>query len=162
MSISTEYDWGIAAGSLSCFAALCIALLFNTEHRRSIKPSTLLSIYFGITVFLDGAKARSYLLRSGLDGIGAIQVAVAVVKFILLVLEERPKKLGLQNKNLRDFFGKEALSGFWSRSLFLWLNDVFLIGFRRIITLQDLGNLGPEFSTADLSNKFGVIWNKGK
>lgn len=161
MSVSTEHDWGIAAGTLSCFAALCIGLLFNTEHRRSIQPSTLLSIYFGVTVFLDGAKARSYLLRNGLDTIGAVQVVITVAKFVLLILEEVPKTPDLRDKNLRDFLGREALSGFWTRTVLLWLNEVFLIGFRRTITMDDLGNLAPEYSTESLTTKFQAMWSKG-
>lgn len=122
----------------------------------------MLSVYFGITVFLDGAKARSYLLRSGIEVIGALHVVVSVAKFALLVLEERPKTPHIKDESLRKSLGQEALSGFWSRSLFLWLNRLFVTGFRRNITVDDLGNLGPGFSTEALSNKFHVLWGNSR
>lgn len=162
VKLDAEYDWAIAASAISCFAALCIALMLSTGHRRSIQPSTLLSIYFFITVFLDGIKARSYLLREGLDAVGAVQVVITVAKFVLLILEEVPKTSTLRNTQLRKFLGKEALSGFWSRVLFLWLNEIFIIGFRNILTVDDLGNLGPEFNTEQLVESFNLIWATGK
>lgn len=160
--LHTEYGWAITASAISCLAALCLALMLSTGHRRSIQPSTLLSIYFFLTVFLDGIKARSYLLREGLDTVGATQVAITVVKFALLILEEIPKTSSLRNTRLRTFLGKEALSGFWSRVLFLWLNEIFIVGFRNILTVNDLGNLGPEFGTEKLVESFNVIWATGK
>lgn len=132
--------------------------MLNAEHRRSIQPSTLLSIYFGITVFLDGIKARSYLLRAGLDNVGAAQVVVTVAKFALLLLEEVPKDTKLTPKGIRDFLGKEAVSGFWTRSLFLWLNEIFIIGYRQTLAIDDLGNLEPHFSTEYLAIKFNEAW----
>lgn len=162
VAVSADQDWAIAASAMSLFAALCIAMMLNTEHRRSIQPSTLLSIYFGITVFLDGIGARSYLLRAGLDAVGATQVVVTVAKFALLILEEVPKDTKLTPKGIRDFLGKEAVSGFWTRSLFLWLNEIFLVGFRQTLTINDLGNLEPQFSTEQLAIRFNEAWEKSK
>lgn len=147
---------------MSCVAALCIGLMLSIAHVRSIRPSALLSVYFFFAVFLDGIRARSYLLREGLDAIGAIQVVVTVAKFVLLILEEIPKTASLKDVNLFKFFGKEAFSGFWSRSLILWINETFILGFNNILTLNDLGNLGPEFSTERLVRTFEGIWQSGK
>ena len=135
--------------------------MLNTEHRRSITPSSLLSIYFFITVFLDGIKARSYLLREGLDTVGAIQVVVTVIKFMLLILQEVPKTSAIRNARIRDFVGRESLIGFWTRFLFLWLNELFVVGFRGILTVNNLGNLDAEFSTEHLVTKFNRIWAAG-
>lgn len=135
-------------------------MMLNTEHLRSVQPSTLLSINFGITVFLDGIKARSYLLRVGLDNVGAAQIVVVAAKFALLLLEEVPKTPILAN--FGKFVGKEALSGFWSRSLFLWLNEIFVVGFRQNLTVEELGNLEPQFSTELLASQFKEAWDNSK
>ena len=162
VKVSYEQDWAIGASAVSCFAALCLALMLSVAHRHSIHPSTLLSVYFFLTVFLDGIRARSYLLREGLDAIGAIQIVVAIAKFSLLILEEIPKTTALIDVDLLKFFGREAFSGFWARSLLFWLNETFVIGFRNILTMDDLGNLGPEFSTQRLVEAFNNIWERGK
>lgn len=159
---SPEEGWGISASAVSCFAALSLGLMLATAHRRSIRPSALLGIYFFISTFLDGIRARSYLLREGLDNIGAVQVVVTLAKALLLILEEVPKTASLKNLDLSKFFGKEAFAGFWSRSLMLWLNETFIFGFRNLLTMEDLGNMGPEFSTERLVEAFDRIWTNGK
>lgn len=150
--------WAIASSSVSCLAALCIGLMINSEHRRAIQPSTVLSIYFAISVAVDIAKARSYFLRVGLDAVGALQIVVTIAKASLLLLEEMPKTSLLKDTALRDYLGKEALSGFWNRSLGIWMYETFSSGFRNILSIDDLGNLSPEFFTSTLSERFESAW----
>ncbi|KAM4067250.1 ABC transporter [Hirsutella rhossiliensis] len=56
--------------------------------------------------------------------------------------------------------GRESTSGFWGRSLFLWLNSTLLIGFRSIISVGDLQDLGPALSSTRLFAKFEPFWAK--
>lgn len=156
-------EWAIAASALSCFGAFCIALMLSSEHRHSIQPSTFLSIYFFFSVITDGIRAGAYISRNvQLEAIGGLQVAVTVLSFALLILEEIPKTSSVKSSRQSRSPGKEAVSGFWSRTLFIWLNDVFLLGFRAIIKVEDLSNLGPEFSTESLVQGFDRIWAKGE
>lgn len=158
-----KLEWAIAASASSCFGAFCVALMLSSEHRHSIQPSTFLSVYFFFSVITDGIRAGTYISRNvQLEVIGGLQVAVTVLSFALLILEEIPKTSSVKSSHHARSPGKEAVSGFWSRTLFIWLNDVFLLGFRASIKVKDLSNLGPEFSTERLVEGFDRIWAKSE
>lgn len=150
----------LAASLLGCIAAICIIAIVNFEHRRSLQSSALLSLYLGLTILLDIVKVRSYLLRSGLQVVGGITVAIATIKFVVLVLEEIPKRKYIKDTALRTSMSKEGASGFWNRSLFLWLNSTLLLGFRRVLQVDHLGHLGVDFASENLSAKFEPNWRK--
>ncbi len=166
-SIPTEgyrSDIAIAAATLSCVAALFIAVVIFVEYRRSLQTTAIISLYLGVTIVVDMFKSRTYFSRPnlpGLDSIGVICVVGAVVKAVLLVLEEVPKQSKLGSKRLRLLFGRESTSGFWNRSLFIWLNSTLFFGFRNIISVDDLDNLGPDFDEEKLLAEFRKVWDKG-
>lgn len=127
------------------------------DHRYAIQSSAFISIYFGITMLLDVAKARSFFLRGGsrLGSIGSIYVAIAVTKLILVGLAEIPKRY---QSTTRKKLGKETTSGFWNRTLFIWLNSTFFFGFGNRLLVDDLPNLAPGFYSEHLSAKFRRYW----
>jgi hypothetical protein len=106
------------------------------------------------------AQARSHILRDEPAAFGALQIVLAVLKVCLVSLEEVPK-----HGSFRDTVGSsekspETLAGFWNRSLFVWLNKTFFIGFRNIISVDSLPPL--DFSTDELSTWFQNDWRQGK
>ena len=46
------------------------------------------------------------------------------------------------------------------RSLFLWLNKILFLGFRRIVSIDDLPDLSCEFSSKTLWKEFAPVWAK--
>ncbi|POR35875.1 ABC transporter, transmembrane domain, type 1 [Tolypocladium paradoxum] len=162
-SLSPIYrtNLSLAAASLSCLNAICIATLLQAEHRRSFRPSTLLSVYLTITILFDTAKARSLFNRPGLQANASLTVAVVILKFVILLLEEVSKRSLLHDKFQPSALGSEVTSGFWNRSLFLWLNSTLYIGFRRILRVEDLEPIGPRLGSRRLLNDFTSTWTKG-
>ncbi|KAK2601519.1 hypothetical protein QQS21_004904 [Conoideocrella luteorostrata] len=152
----------LAATSLSCVGAMCIVAVINLEHRHSLRSSSLISLYLGLTLLFDIVKSRSYLLRPGLRVHGGLSAATAVIKLVLVLLEEIPKKEHIRNPKLKESLSKESASGFWNRSLFIWLNSTFLLGFRNILKVDHLGSLGSEFSSEQLTTRFEPIWQRRK
>ncbi|KJZ71929.1 hypothetical protein HIM_08685 [Hirsutella minnesotensis 3608] len=150
----------LAAALLSCVGAVCIAAVLVAEHRHSTRPSTLLSVFLSISTLHDVAISRSFFRRPGLYTLGCVNVASALFKAAIVVLEEVPKTSLLRRSDETHALGKESTSGFWSRSLFLWLNSTLLLGFRNIINTGDLQELGPDFSSRRLYLKFEPIWSK--
>ncbi|KAI1878317.1 uncharacterized protein JN550_000499 [Neoarthrinium moseri] len=106
------------------------------------------------------ARARSYINRGGLDSFGALQVVIAVLKLALVSLEEVPKQSLFQPGYGRSSIGPETRGGFWNRSLFVWVNSTLLIGFRNAISVDELPEIGLEFSTERLSNRFQRRWEE--
>lgn len=108
------------------------------------------------------ARARSYISRGGLDAFGGLQVTVATLKLALVALEEVSKKSLFQNEPGRRSIGPETSGGFWNRLLFVWVNETLLIGFRNVISVEKLPEIGLEFSPERLSTKFQNKWKAGQ
>ncbi|TEA15049.1 ABC transporter atnG [Colletotrichum sidae] len=149
-----------AESILGLVEAVAIASLSYFEHRRSIRPSALLSAYLVLTVVLDVAQARTYWLRGGLTSVAGVFTASLVVKLIILTLEETPKRPLLQNREKE--LAVESTTGVVSRSLFWWLNSLFIQGFRLLIGLDDLGAIDPKFDSARLLRMLDRSWAKSK
>lgn len=132
--------------------------MLNAEHRRALRSSALVSLYVVLTIILDCVKIRSYFFRHSLNVIAGLLCATVAAKCALLVLGEKSKRAQLMDRQLQESMGREALSGFWNRSLFIWLNPALFTGFRRIINFDDLDGLGREFASERLSAKFQNHW----
>ncbi len=79
-------------------------------------------------------------------------VIKAFIKGVLIFFLEASKRNYLANTEIQESIGDELIGGFWSRSLSMWFNGTMLLGFRSIITVEDLDSLGTEFSSERLSN----------
>lgn len=160
----SKYSSGLAviASALSCATVCCIISFLHVEHCHSLRSSSLLSIYLTLNVIFDATKARSYFSRgSDLDIIGSLVVAAAALKAVIALLEELPKRDHIRALE-QPPHNLETTSGFWSRALFIWVNKIFLAGYRNILDIKDLEPLGPEFSAARLGNIFDPVWTKSK
>lgn len=136
--------------------------MLSYEHRHGLRPSALLSAYFALTLILDVIRTRSYFLRSGHDAIGAVQSLVSLCKAILLVMEEIPKSSGVIEESIRHTYGPESFSGLWSEGLCLWVNRVLSTGYKKVLSVDDFANIGPEFDTKKLLNNFENSWKKSE
>lgn len=151
----------MSAAALSCFGALCIIGIIFAEHFYSLRPSTVLSIFLSLMTLFDIAKTRSYFMRDGLETIAGLHIVIVVLEFALLMSQELSKrKLVHKEKYPADSYGHEVFSGFWNRSLFVWLNSTLLLGFRRIISVEDLHDMGPQLDPVRLHERLQERWQK--
>ncbi|KAJ6789938.1 hypothetical protein PWT90_07566 [Aphanocladium album] len=155
-----QHDLAVASAAIACVGSVCIFFLLYAEHIYSYRPSTLLSVYLTIMVLFDIAKTRSYFLRGDLNALAGLSVAVVCTEFVLLLLQEVSKRGLVTTRNSQPRLGGEALSGFWGRALFLWINSTLQLGFRSILRIEDLKDLGPEFSSERLYAAFEPHWQK--
>lgn len=128
-------------------AAITVGLIICMEHRHAMRGSAFIAVYLLVAIVFDIVKSRSFFSRPGLNPFGALAASSAVVRASLLVLQEIPKTRLFVDANLRQYYGGEATSGYWSRSLFLFLNPLFISGFRNVLKLQHLKGIGPEFAS---------------
>ena len=150
-----------AAAVLSFGASISIAIVLYVEHMYSLKTSTFLSVYLALAALFDTVRARSYFIRPDLGAVGGIAVALVILKLILVALEEVSKARLIKPEHLRKPLGKEFVSGFWNRSLFIWLNSTLIMGFKKDITINELPDPGPEFDSEHLYERFEPRWDKG-
>ena len=152
----TKTRVSIPATVLSLFAAVTIVPLSYCEQNRSVRPSTLLSSYLSLSIILDLPQARTfYLIPSQLDLAVTFSVSLAV-KVGLLLLEAWSKRALLEEQYRT--LATEATSGILSRSLFLWMNGLFLQGFSKVISPDDLGPVDGELASAALHGQLHNEW----
>ncbi|KAH0593670.1 hypothetical protein MHUMG1_08420 [Metarhizium humberi] len=128
------------------------------EHVRSVRPSTILCLYFGISCLLDMACARTVFFIPGYHIVAPIHLASYFVKLVLLALEttEKRRLLMLQWRNTSP----EATASFYSRVLFVWLNNLFLKGYKTLLTVDTLTPLDQDILDASRPTKLEERWEK--
>jgi ATP-binding cassette subfamily C (CFTR/MRP) protein 1 len=129
----------IAASTLNLLDAVALCMLSFQEHRKSLRPSTLISLYLLFSIACDAVQCRTLWLlpsENGLRSIAAVLSAGIAVKVGMLLLEAKQK---------REFLippwrasSPEALSGVIGRSFFWWLNALMAKGFNNSLSLEML------------------------
>lgn len=160
-SSSLEYldlKLGRIAAVFSLLSAVCIAIISISGHFYFLSSSTFLGLFLTMTLPADIVTTLTYHNRPGLLQIAHLQIAVPVLKFVLLSLEEISKRSLIKAQNVRDSLGSEGLAGFWNKSLLIWLNPLLLFGFRHNITDGSLPTLASQFASDILYHEFECKW----
>lgn len=161
----SKFENGVstAAAVLSLVDVVFICLLSYTEHSKSIRPSTLLSIYLVLSLVFDIARARTlWLLQSKLNFIAAVFTASVAVKLFMLILEAREKRKWLKVDGTAREIGEEELSGIFGQGFFWWLNKLILLGSKKVLQIEDLYPLDRTLESDYLKNRFEQAWEKCK
>lgn len=137
-----------------------LAIVSYLEHLRSLRPSSLLCIYLGLSILLDLARTRTLFYIEHIRIIAPLSLAGFFIKLLLFLLEVSEKRR-LIRPEWQDG-SPEATSGVINRALFLWLNRLFLRGFRTTITLNTLAPLDLDLLSASNPSKLIRAWEKSK
>ena len=116
--------------------ALCLLVLSVVEHHRSVRPSLIIEFYLSASILLDAARVRTLWLRDDNASIAAVTTLLLAIKVLLLLIEAIPKDKILRPESKPG--SPEATSGLFGKSFFLWLNPLFLVGFSRSLSVDDL------------------------
>ncbi|KAJ6785359.1 hypothetical protein PWT90_03234 [Aphanocladium album] len=150
----------LAAAVMSLVTSICILVILYVAHTYCLQPSTFLSVFLTITALFDITMTRSYFRRDDMDMIGALQISVAVLKFILVAFEEVSKRSLYRTEQLRSSIAIETTAGFWNRSIFGWLNSFMIFGYQNDLTIDNLPNLDEAFDSMKLYDQFIPKWNR--
>jgi hypothetical protein len=148
----------VASTAFQLFAAISLGLLSHWEHRNTVRPSLLISTYLSLSCILDAARARTQALIPGQTTVSSVLMGTIAVKGLVLITEARDKTDIL----LADFSSSssELRSNIFSRALFLWLNPLLLMGFRDVISSQDLPAIHGKLSSEKLVARVQSNWKK--
>lgn len=151
-------DASIPVSILNLVISVQLVALSYFEHSRSVKPSTLLVGYLLFSWILDVAQLRTLYLLGQLSGIAALFSASWGLRLVMLVVESHEKVpcLRLEHQNLSP----ETTSGIVNRSFLWWLNKIFRIGSRGIISEDDLFELEPNLAAENVGGKIKDAWEK--
>ncbi|KAF4630786.1 hypothetical protein G7Y89_g7350 [Cudoniella acicularis] len=122
--------------SLSIIGTIVFGALSFAEHRRAIRPSSLISLYLFFSLLFDAARTRTIWLRATETPLSVLTTLATVTKFFILILETVEKRGLLRpgHQNPPPY----ATAGFFNRILFCWLNPLFRKGFSRTLSVNDL------------------------
>ena len=74
----------------------------------------------------------------------------------MLILEAQAKSFVESAQRIKT--SPETTGGIFTRSLFLWLNPLFLKGRKTNLEIGDLSRLEPEFASEDLNGRMKQAW----
>ncbi|KAM7195580.1 P-loop containing nucleoside triphosphate hydrolase protein [Naviculisporaceae sp. PSN 640] len=157
----------LPASAVIFISIVGLAGLSHLEHSRSPRPAPLVQSYLSLTLLLDAARLRTRwrLTRASqiedLTIIAVVQSASFAVKCCVLIVESLPKEA-----HLIPFDGvtysPEEKAGFFSRSLLLWLNGLFVKGYRSKFTVDDLYPIDGGLRSEELTEKIEAAWLRTK
>ncbi|KAG5996170.1 hypothetical protein E4U52_007183 [Claviceps spartinae] len=130
------------------------------EHVRSVRPSTILCLYLGLSSLLDLASSRTSFFIPGYDVVAPIHLSSYFVKLVILGTEviEKRKLLMWHCKNVSP----EAVASFYNRVFFVWLNSLLLKGYRTSLTVDTLTPLDQDILGASRPDSLLDRWERAK
>ena len=106
--------------------SLAFMVLSRSEHFYCLRPSTLLSLYLLISLVFDFIRIRTLLNMGYYSLIVSLLAADMAIKLCLLFLEGKNKRAFFSNADSER--PRQETSGIFNRSVFWWLNSLFLTG----------------------------------
>ncbi|KAI8623501.1 ABC transporter [Xylariaceae sp. FL1651] len=152
VQLSNENYLTTAARAVSFASSVLVLPLTILEDRRSQRPSFLLIAFLFITVLFDIVQVRTRWLiynNFGQIVLARLYTAEVAVKFTLLILESQKKKTTLGRS-------PEETAGPLSLATYMWLNSLFLKGYRNVLSLADLPSLEKRILSENLHEKLSI------
>lgn len=164
---STKSDASLAADILTSVAVLTACILSLLTQKRSLRPSTILTLYLSTLVLFGIARTRTLWLLS--DNVGTRRAAVSTLICLAcavaaLVFESIGKwdstrdQLFQASPDRKGIPTPEQFAGFWSRASFTWLVATLRRGYTKVISLDDLPALDSKLASERLLREFDRTW----
>ncbi|SPO04398.1 related to ABC multidrug transporter [Cephalotrichum gorgonifer] len=145
-------------GDILQLVSFAAATVFSyMHHYRSIRPSTLLSLYLPTLILLDVARLRTLWLIPTAQQESIVFTLVLGGTLFSFILESSGKERILVTKEGAPKT-PEAYSGFWRLMSYSWLKGTFLDGYLRIMTVMDLPEVDSDLSRAAVHEELAITW----
>lgn len=146
--------------AIAVVIVFCLFLyLSHLEHTRSLRPSSILCLFFGLTLPFDLARLRT-LHHIPNNGLITVLFGISVVsKVVMLVLESKEKRHLLQKPFEES--AVETTGGIINRLLFWWINDLLWKGSKTTLTVESLPVLADDIREASDPQQLEERWEKG-
>ncbi|KEQ97882.1 hypothetical protein AUEXF2481DRAFT_63168 [Aureobasidium subglaciale EXF-2481] len=148
----------LPAVCLGLVVSLAVADLSSRSHVRSLRPSSLLSVYLLFSCLFDAAQVRT-LFTSYADRVIPSLLSVSIaLRLMLLTIECRNKRPWLYSQYRT--LPPEATAGVVSRSILWWLNPLFLNGMRTLFSQNQLYAIDPDLESRKIGHELERIFEK--
>lgn len=119
------------------------------EHRRSPRPSSLLTLYLLAVAPLNAARARTLWYMPSSDGVVISFTVTVVLMVIALGLELTPKDALIREEGVGNLSPEER-RGIVERSLLTWTAPLFVYGYRNTFKSATMPPVDPRLTTCRL------------
>ncbi|KFY76365.1 hypothetical protein V499_03976 [Pseudogymnoascus sp. VKM F-103] len=147
-------SFSIAGIALAFTASLLMIAVSFLEHARSHRTSALLNIYLLFTLLFDIVQARTLwlVINSRSQAIFTYLFTASIaIKLIVLVLETHSKARWIIWDEKEH--SPEETSGIYTLSVYYWLKQLFLRGYKSILRFDDLYGLDSAMSAETTASK---------
>ncbi|KAI8265875.1 ABC transporter [Colletotrichum sp. SAR11_239] len=148
----------VASGSLAIASSILFIFVSRLEHRRARAPSAVLQTFLLVTIMIDAARLPrewTYAYNGGLAVANLLTVQL-VIKAFLLAAESASKPAFITIPATKAT--REELSGIFGRSLSLWLNPLFKLGWKKDLVTEDLEPVDEALSGERLLERLSTAW----
>lgn len=145
----------VAASVLTVVSGILMIAVSVVDHSRSPRPSVLLNGYLFLTLLLDATQTRTLYLSAdnGHERTYASLFSASTALKAGSLLLEAHQKTGWVTWNRKEHSPEET-SSIFSLGVFFWVNKIFISGYRKVLTIEDLFPLDSAFNAELLHDKF--------
>ncbi|CRG84683.1 hypothetical protein PISL3812_01936 [Talaromyces islandicus] len=145
----------LAAAVVALIAYGGLQLLSHLEHLYSIQPSLLLNLFLSLSLLFDIARVRTLWLAH-YTAIATVYTISISLKLVWFYLESRTKQAHFINRTIQ--YGSEEIRGLYSRSFFWWINQLFILGFKKNLSVESLPQLDQALSSNTVHHAVQKLW----
>ena len=150
----------VASAILLVITTCGLSALSSLEHSRSIRPSVILQLFYLFTTILDLPRVRTQWLLEDNTLVAAMVTTTFALRLPLLWLESVQK---WHHSTLpADQIPPEERQGIFGRTFFWWLNPLFLEGYSRDLSMDDLYSIDDGLKGTILYERLFRSWKTGK
>ncbi|CAI7588489.1 unnamed protein product [Penicillium discolor] len=149
----------LAADVLEVVAISSAIVLSYIHHCRSIRPSTLLTLFLSARSLLGIARVRTLWLTPD-ETTKAIVFTIGFIFTLISLVFESSEKESIVTPETEKPATPEPFSGFWKQASFAWLARTFRLGYSKVISVDDLPDLDPRLDTEVVAHKVQSVWSK--
>jgi hypothetical protein len=150
----------VAAAVLGLLSAVLLCGLSYTEHTRSIRPSTVISMYLAISILFDAVQVRTLWLLDDAKTLAVLSTAALVTKITMFLVEIQGKRSFLLEAWSQG--SPEATSGIINRGFFWWVNELLVWGFKGSLNMVSLYETDEELKSQRLLHQMLAAWQRRK
>lgn len=144
----------VSSTAINVISGILILILSNLENSRSLRPSISLCSYFFLTICFDAVRTRTLWLSSLTTDdliISRVTTTGLVLKVLIALLESWHKsRLPTAETKQRS---PEETTGIYGLGAYVWLNKLFLLGYRKNLAIKDLYPLDSKMYAEHLGER---------
>lgn len=155
--------WLVASSTTTFVSSLSMIAMSFLEHSRSPRPSILLNAYLFLTILFDIAQIRTLWLASATQyelAFTRLSTTTVALKAAIMLLESQHKTRWVQWD--AKAHSPEETTGIYGLGAFVWLNKLFLTGYRKTLRMDDLFPLDSSMAADSLHARLASIMEDSK